>query len=496
MKFHRIKITTTLASLLLASTVLTAPGCSREYAEESAQDKRNTKSVKEYHVAITGSDEYSGTATKPLRTISAAASVAQPGDTITVHQGVYRELISPPRGGIADENRIVYQAATGENVIIKGSEVVNDWKHVGNDTWKVVLPNRFFGEFNPYNDLLRGHWFESKDREHHTGAVYLNGDWLMEAPSLEKVMARVNDKPLWFGSVEGGYTTILAQFPEANPTKELVEINVRQSVFTPEEQGINYITVRGFTMRHAATQWSPPTTEQQGLISPNWSKGWIIENNTISHSVTACVQLGLGDVGISVKGTGVGYAKLANYVDDKGLWTKERIGHHVVKGNHISHCGTAGINGSFGAIYSLIENNEISDIHTEATFTGMEQGGIKLHAAIDTVIRGNIVYRTGPRARGIWLDWMSQGAIIRDNIVFDTAAPALYLEVNHGPILVANNLLLSDVALSNRSKGTAYVHNYFGGKIIIGNNEVAAIGIGSVTHHIAIQDAHAKIAFP
>ena len=34
------------------------------------------------------------------------------------------------------------------------------------------------------------------------------------------------------------------------------------------------------------------------------------------------------------------------------------------------------------------------------------------------------------------------------------------------------------------------------GKIIIGNNEVAAIGIGSVTHHIAIQDAHAKIAFP
>ncbi len=34
------------------------------------------------------------------------------------------------------------------------------------------------------------------------------------------------------------------------------------------------------------------------------------------------------------------------------------------------------------------------------------------------------------------------------------------------------------------------------GKIIIGNNEVAAIGIGSVIHHIAIQDAQAKIAFP
>ena len=34
------------------------------------------------------------------------------------------------------------------------------------------------------------------------------------------------------------------------------------------------------------------------------------------------------------------------------------------------------------------------------------------------------------------------------------------------------------------------------GKIIIGSNEVAAIGIGSVIHQIAIQEVQAKIAFP
>ena len=35
---------------------------------------------------------------------------------ITVHQGVYRERINPPRGGKSDEKRIVYRAAPGETV--------------------------------------------------------------------------------------------------------------------------------------------------------------------------------------------------------------------------------------------------------------------------------------------------------------------------------------------------------------------------------------------
>jgi alpha-N-arabinofuranosidase len=32
-----------------------------------------------------------------------------------------------------------------------------------------------------------------------------------------------------------------------------VEINVRRTVFYPEKTGINFVTVRGFIMRQAAT---------------------------------------------------------------------------------------------------------------------------------------------------------------------------------------------------------------------------------------------------
>ena len=75
-------------------------------------------SAAEFHVATTGNDAASGTAAAPLRTIQRAADLAHAGDVITVHEGVYRQRINPPRGGESDDKRIVYQAAPGERVEI------------------------------------------------------------------------------------------------------------------------------------------------------------------------------------------------------------------------------------------------------------------------------------------------------------------------------------------------------------------------------------------
>src|SRR5271157_6360671 len=86
------------------------------------------------HVALRGNDANPGTQNAPFRTIQHAADLAQPGDVITVHKGVYRERISPPRGGESDTKRIVYEAARGENVAVKGSEIVKGWVMVSNDT--------------------------------------------------------------------------------------------------------------------------------------------------------------------------------------------------------------------------------------------------------------------------------------------------------------------------------------------------------------------------
>ncbi|HOB97571.1 MAG TPA: DUF1565 domain-containing protein, partial [Verrucomicrobiota bacterium] len=98
----------------------------------------------ELHVAMHGHDANPGTKASPFRSIQRAANLAQPGDVITVHAGVYRERVNPPRGGASDTERIVYQAAPGERVEIKGSEIVKNWVRVQDDVWKVSLTNAYF----------------------------------------------------------------------------------------------------------------------------------------------------------------------------------------------------------------------------------------------------------------------------------------------------------------------------------------------------------------
>jgi len=419
-----------------------------------------TISAKEYHVTKTGNDKNRGTLESPFLTIQAAADIAQPGDIITVHEGVYREWVNPPRGGISDSERIVYQAASGETVVIKGSEVVKGWKKMQNDTWTVTLPNSFFGAFNPFKDTIYGDWFRGQGRVHHTGSVYLKGHWLREAALKEEVLKPISESPLWFGQAEKGETTIWAQFKGVDPNKEFVEVNVRQAVFYPEKPGIDYIIVSGFTMEQAATPWAPPTAEQIGLIGTHWSRGWIIEDNTIRYSVCTGITLGkYGDEWDNRAESAYGYNQTIKRALENG-WSKENVGHHVVRNNHISHCGQAGIVGSMGAVFSTIIGNEIHDIHLGWPFTGAEMAGIKFHGPIDAVISNNHIYRCGGHG-GIWLDWMAQGTRVTGNLLHDNHRQDLFVEVNHGPFLVDNNVFLSSTGVLESCGGGAYVHNLF-----------------------------------
>lgn len=562
----------------------------------------------EYHVSVNGDDANDGSPSRMLKTISAAAALAAPGDVITVHEGTYRERVTPPRGGESDAKRIVYQAAPGERAVIKGSEVVTGWERVQHDTWKVVLPNTFFGDYNPYADPIRGDWFNPKGRVHHTGAVYLDGHWLIEAAAREEALAPAGTMPPWLHPAGEGYllnvawlrpapgsgeapripatgfaakngtqnapcseggecigfilsghwvtypnvdfqggteqleiraasasngglielrldgpdgevlgtcpvpntggwqswdtfpvtmrpvsgvkalclvfrslrpeaapedaglwyaeagendTTIWAQFSGVDPNERLVEINVRRAVFYPDTPYVDYLTVRGFTMEHAATQWAPPTAEQIGLLGTHWSKGWIIEDNVIRYSV--CTGVTLGKYGDSWDNTSAdtaeGYVETIHRALENG-WNRDTVGGHIVRNNTISHCEQSGMVGSLGAIFSTVAGNTIHDIHVRQLFTGAEMAGIKFHGAIDTVIRHNRIFRC---TRGIWLDWMAQGARVTGNLFYDNPSEDLFVEVNHGPFVVDNNLFLSPVSLLSVSRGGAYVHNLFAG---------------------------------
>lgn len=426
---------------------------------------------KDYYVSPNGNDANNGSKAHPFKTIMAAADVAMPGDTITVHAGVYREQITPPRGGNSDRQRIVYRAAKGEKVIIKGSEIIKGWKKLEGDTWEVKIPDSFFGNFNPYKELIHGDWFTPTPagRKYHRGAVYLNGDWLMEAADKEEVMQPADAKNLlWWGDVDSTTTTIWAQFKNVDPNKELVEINVRPTVFYPDKPFIDYITVDGFTMEQAATNWAPPTAEQMGVIGTHWSKGWIIENNTVEYS--KCSGIALGKYGDEYDNKNTESAKGYVGTIERALafgWNKATVGSHIVRNNTIAYCEQTGIVGSMGGAFSIIEGNTIHDIYVHRLFSGAEMAGIKLHGAIDVQIKHNRIYRVGGFA-GIWLDWMAQGVQVSDNLMYDNSLD-LFMEVDHGPMLVSNNIMLSKANVYMNSSGAAFVHNLFNGKINVIN---------------------------
>ncbi|MDR1331971.1 MAG: right-handed parallel beta-helix repeat-containing protein, partial [Tannerella sp.] len=265
-------------------------------------------------------------------------------------------------------------------------------------------------------------------------------------------------------------TTIWANFHKYNPNKELVEISLRRTCFYPEKPGINYLTIQGFHISEAASQWAAPTAEQIGMVATHWNKGWIIEDNVISNAKCSGITLGkergtghnvwLGDRSIdgSLHYIEVTFRTLRNG------WNKENIGSHIVRNNEIFSCEQTGICGSMGAAFSVVENNYIHNIWEKRQFDGAEIAGIKFHAAIDTQVRNNRVCRTG---RGMWFDWMAQGTRVSGNIIYENDLEDLFFEVDHGPYLVDNNILGSPVNVWNMSQGGAYVHNLFAGQMRI-----------------------------
>jgi alpha-N-arabinofuranosidase len=420
----------------------------------------------EYHVSPAGIDGNEGSASKPFKTISAAAAIAKPGDTITVHEGIYRERVNPPRGGTSDTNRITYQAAPGEKVRITGAEIVTGWEDLGSGLWRADIDRDFFGSFNPFADVISGHWYRAEDRINHSGTVYINGEWLEEAAAEQDVRGTVSESgPLWWAEVNetSGKTRVLVQYKGADLNKELVEVNARQTVFYPGRKGVDYITVRGFELCQAATPWAPPTTQQIGLIGPNWAKGWVIENNDIHHSICSGITLGMGDFGQDVAGSAQGTIKVLKYLQENNLWSKDTIGGHLIRNNRIYKCEQAGLNGNCGGAFSTIVGNEIFDISIFGNLKGPEVGGIKFHAPIDARIIGNCIHNAG--GRSLWVDWQGQGAILERNLIFDARGAGLYLEVNHGALTVANNIVMNYA--QNRSHGMAYAHNLFAERFLL-----------------------------
>ncbi|NBQ56379.1 MAG: DUF1565 domain-containing protein [Verrucomicrobia bacterium] len=93
-----------------------------------------------YVVSPSGSDtSTNGDLSTPFSTIEKALSVAQPGDSVQLRAGTYREAINPPRSGTA-QNPIVIEAYPGESVTVSAlDEVTGPWTAAGNGIYTATV---------------------------------------------------------------------------------------------------------------------------------------------------------------------------------------------------------------------------------------------------------------------------------------------------------------------------------------------------------------------
>jgi len=425
-----------------------------------------------------------GSRNKPFDKIGEASFIAKAGDEIVVAPGIYREHVDPKNSG-TKSNPIKYRSEIPGKAIISGAEQISDWRHYKDDVWAARISNELFGDYNPYTQILQGDWYYSV-MPLHAGEIYFNGKSMYEVEKLEHVIDvqqytsswdQAFSKYQWCTCQEEDTTLIYGNFQGNNPNEHAVEINVRRNCFYPTRTGVNYITVSGFVIKQAATTWAPPTAYQEGMVGPHWSKGWIIEECEISDS--KCVGICLGKYlqpanenkwtfkrlkhGTQTEREAVCQAQLEG-------WSKENIGSHTVRRCNIHDCEQAGIAGHLGGAFSVIEDNHIHHINNKQQLIGAEIAGIKLHAAIDTLLIRNHIHHC---TRGIWLDWQAQGTRISKNVLHDNMPPLdireihlpmcigedLFIEVSHGPTLVDDNFLLSSASCRLAAQGVAFVHN-------------------------------------
>jgi len=404
-----------------------------------------TAYTRTYHVSANdprASDENPGTRDRPFLTVNHAAQLVRPTERVWIHAGVYRELVQPHFGGEGSNRMIAYEAAPGEQVVIKGSRVLQArWERsrdphgkwqFSQRLWMTTLPDTLFeAGYFPFRtpnitdeEFALMPWaLEWKGRIPYSlprGMVFQEGNRMVQLASYEDLVRL----PGSFWVAPDGRTLHIHPFGSGNPNGKLFEVAVQSHIFRPLEQGLGFIRVSGLAMEQCANGVARVGV---GALNAWGGHHWIIERNIIRD---------VNSVGIEI-----GYQTFEE--DDKTHSRREDppIGHNIARCNRIEGCGTAGIR-SLMTPYALVEGNDVTHCGWQDAEYHWEVAGIKLLENTGSLIRRNhIAYLSG--SMGIWLDWDNVNSRVTGNLIHDisTAQGAIFVEASQHPNLVDDNII-------------------------------------------------------
>ena len=385
------------------------------------------------------SDENDGSEARPFKTIQRAADLAEPGTRVLIHGGVYRECVSPARGGDGPDSMIAYEAFGDGPVVIRASEEIHDFSP--STGWRIGMrmkkedlegmriyahrlsPDMFRG-YNPFCavNILHDRLFIEYDKTDMTpylnrrGCVFCDGKPLRQV-ALYHQLAQ-SDSTYW---VEHNGQTVHFRLPQdADPRDHLIEVTVREQCFAPEEPFLSYIKLKGLICEHAATGAPVP---QRGAISAHRGHHWVIEDCEVNWSNAVAIDIG---------------NECWHHVE----YPDQIIGYTVIRRCHIRDAGVCGIAG-LNAHEVLIEDNIIEGTGWQKMELSWEAGAIKLHNSLNALFRRNLFLNT-LRADHLWLDCNNENNRITAYLFLNgiQQREAIFIEcTREGINLIDNNII-------------------------------------------------------
>jgi parallel beta-helix repeat protein len=383
-----------------------------------------------YVVDPSGNDSNPGTAASPVKTISRAAQLAMPGDTVLIKPGTYHESVNLSRSGTADRP-ITFRAETPGTVVIDGADPLTGW------TRDASNPSIYSAPWN--YDFMVG-----TSRTHGEGAASAPAS----VPYAEQVLA--NGSPmtqvLSFGELKAG--TFYVDWDAnrmyvwapggADPTTAQVVASTRQRLFGPSSPttGQN-IVVDGITFRHAAN------FSQNGAVETG--TGWRLEDSIVEWT---------NGTGVTVSGDGVVLLRV------------------TARDN-----GQSGISGSGGS-NDLIKDSVSAQNNYKGYKVGWEAGGGKFSLTDGMYVVNYTAYEnTGP---GIWFDFDNSNFAVVGSTFYDNRnqdegweGVGIMTEINPGPVRFENNLAHD---------------NQFAGIVLAESEHVSVIGNTLINNRLDLRD--------
>ncbi len=317
---------------------------------------------------------------RQFRTLGAAVARLEPGDTVFVHGGIYRESVAIDKSG-QPEQPITVRAAEGEYLILTGTDHITDWTPEPGES-------RMYSTPWPHKFVAWNKSYTHPDDDYHRligrcEQVFINGYPLRQVLEREQL-----SRGTFFVDMDAQRLHICpADNQEITRGKAMVEASVRSQVLSVKG---DHVVIKGFRLRYAANR------AQQGAA----------QFSGTHITVEDCVFEYTNAEGAEFKGENI-----------------------TVRNCTFQHNGQLGF-GANRAHNLLMTGCTVRNNNTKGFDRGWEAGGNKICLTRRAVLESSTFVEN--RGNGIWFDIGNEDCEVRNCLIADNENAGIFYEISYG----------------------------------------------------------------